>query len=442
MASKLSKKNKQFAPLLALGVLLFSVLTPFIALGGDATSTNFILRDALFGIFGAANSTSTNFFQTSIGGQVAPGRSTSTNFILGSGDQYFDSYASRSGNWRWYDDENNETPFTALAGENIAPNNLVYDNTIKMRLTVDNLSGAAGEDVKYRLQFSEYSDFSQDVVSVDEIWSCDEASLWCYGDGGDADNDAISTLVLTDSTAFGTHNESGTSTTSFDPPGGEATEFEFTVRHAGARANTVYFFRAVNASTSEPVALGDGMSYPSIATEGASLTLTVNGVSASTPTEGITTDVGTTPTSVPFGSIPPGTQFEAAQRLNVSTNATEGYQIFVFQRQGLTHSLGIEIDPVTGTNPAPAGWGTGCLTPAVTGCYGYHAGDDVLSGASTRFSPNDTYARFDTTAREIAYSGGPVTNESTDIVFKTEVTNQQEGGVYESSIVYIVTPVF
>lgn len=430
----------RFLSIIIIGILIIFGFSS-VVFADDFTSTNFILRDPLFGIFGSEHATSTSFQQTDIGGQIAPGEATSTNFIVQAGEEYYDPYTPRSLGWRWYDDEGNETPTSALADENVAPTDIANGNLIKLRFGIDNLSGAAGENIKFKIQFSEYSDFSQDVFDVVEVGDCAGNSLWCYGDGIDSDNDALTTLVLATTTALGTHNESGTTTTTFDPVGTDVTEFEFTLKNDGARANTTYFFRAMNASSSEAVALGNGASYPSVSTEGATLSFTISGLATSTVTEGITTDVATTPTGVPFGILPFNTELEAAQRLTVSTNATEGYSMYVFQRQGLISSIGVEIDPVTGTNPSPTAWGVGCVDSA-NGCYGYHAGDDTLSGGSTRFSPDDSYAQFDATAREVAFSAIPVTSESIDIVYKTQVTDRQAAGQYESGVVYIIVPTF
>lgn len=115
----------------------------------------------------------------------------------------------------------------------------------------------------------------------------------------------------------------------------------------------------------------------------------------------------------------------------------------MFERQGFLHSAygGVEINRVTGTNASPSAWTTGCVSVAF-GCYGYHAGDDSLDGGSTRFAATDTYAQATSTLGEVAFSSGPVTSESTDIVFKAQVTNQQESGNYTSTIVYIIVPTF
>ena len=232
-------------------------------------------------------------------------------------------------------------------------------------------------------------------------------------------------------------------TSAYNFPSNSAVEFEFTIKNIGARANTVYFFRAFDLSTNTAVPLGSGKNYPSLSTEGALLTFSIDGLPASTVTEGVTTDVDTTSTAIPFGSLPIASQVEAAQRLNITTNATGGYKIFVFQRQGLALPGGlIQIDPVTGTNASPLGWSSGCSIGA-SGCYGYHAGDDYLAGGSTRFFADDTYAQFDSSSREVAYNSDPVPNgESIDMVYKTEIQNTQESGNYDSSIVYIAVVTF
>lgn len=348
-------------------------------------------------------------------------------------------------NWRWYDDENNETPLTALASENVAPSNIAFDNTLKLRVTALESGGGRGANVKFKLQFSEVSDFSSGVVDVEELGSCSTTSLWCYDDGGGLDNATSSSKVLSDSDSCsagvgdgcGTHNESGTSLSTFIQEPNTATEYEFTIRHAGARVNVVYFFRLYDVVND--VAVDTGGTYPSLTTEGAALSFSVSGLSTGSVTEGVTTDVTTTATAVPFGALAAATETEAAQRLTVTTNATAGYRIFAFARQGLL-SGATEIAPVTGTNAAPSAWGTGCTG---VGCYGYHAGDDVLgSGTTARFSPNDTYAQFTSSLAEVAYSATPVSSETTDIVYKVEIDIEQPGGQYSTNVVFIAVPVF
>lgn len=355
-------------------------------------------------------------------------------------------YRARSQNWRWYNDETNETPVTALAAENVAPQ--ISDNDIvKLRATVNDTAAVAGVDIKFKLQYSEYSDFSQGVTDVVANGSCGSTSKWCYADGVDADDAVITTRVLTDSTASGRHNESGTTTSTFDPVASTPTEFEFTLKHggpAGTRSGSVYFFRLYDTTTNTPALTNTGETYPSLTAQAATLSFSVAGLASGTVTEGVTTDVTTTATTIPFGtwtSADLGAVREAAQRLTVSTNAAEGYQIFVSQRGGLKHEGYTTVIPsVTGTNASPTAWATGCST-AATGCFGYHAGDDDLLSSSTRFAVNDTYASLETnTLREIAFASSPITNEITDIIFKLKLTALQSAGPYELSLVYVIVP--
>jgi len=44
--------------------------------------------------------------------------------------------------------------------------------------------------------------------------------------------------------------------------------------------------------------------------------------------------------------------------------------------------------------------------------------------------------------KEVAYSSISVTDDVTDLIFKMEITNQQEAGDYNSEIVYIAVPTF
>ena len=413
-----------------------------VTLAEDATRTSFILRDPINSTFGG-NSTSTNFEQLNAGGQSFTGESTSNSFILRSGFLYFSDYSPVSQNWRWYDDETNEAPSSALANENVAPADVAFGNIIKLRLTISEDAGVVATDIKFKIQFSEYSDFSQGVTDVVEITACAVTSLWCYGDGADDDDDAVTTRLLSDSAVVGRHNEAATNASTFDPAASTPTEFEFTLEHSGAIYNTTYFFRAYDVTTDKAVLLGAGESYPSLSAQGVALTFSVGGLGASTVTEGITTDFATTAVAVPFGSLSIGTETEGAQRLTATTNSADGYKIFVFERQGFIHSayVGVEITEVTGTNSSPTAWATGCVS-SETGCYGYHPGDDTLSSSSTRFSANDTYAKLTSTAEEIAFNSGPVASEVTDVIFKSKITNQQKAGDYISNIVYIIVPTF
>jgi hypothetical protein len=351
--------------------------------------------------------------------------------------------------WRWYGDETNETPTSALGSENVAPIDITNNDNIKLRVTIREKSGAAGVNNKFIVQYSEYSDFSQNVRTLTSTSTCVEDSLWCYADGAGIDNQLITTAVISNAdpcvggvgSGCGTHNE-GTSTVNavFDQLAFTTTEYEFTLKHAGARANAVYYFRFYDTTTDEVLGLDVTATYPSLVTEGAQLVSSLTSVSSGTTIGDITTDVATTPTSIGFGSLTFNNSFEAAQQLSVSTNATEGYQLLVYVGQQLTNTNGEIIPPVSATNLTPASWSSACST-AETGCFGYHTTDGTLANGSGRFAPDDSYAALETTAREVMHSSVP-TSDTEYIVYRILVSELQSAGDYTTSISYLSIPVF
>ncbi len=359
-------------------------------------------------------------------------------------------YRAQSQNWRWYNDEGNETPTSALAAENVAPTGLVHQNIVKLRMTLADTAGVAGANQKFKVQYSRTSDFSSDVNDLVSIASCQVNSIWCYGDGVDADNAAITTRVLTDSTSNGTHNEISTSSTTLSPAASSVMEMEFTIKHAAARAGKTYYFRAYNVTKGIPVPINTGKTYPSLTTESQTLSFTVSGLPSGTVTEGITTDVGTTATTIPFGVVPLFQKKEAAVRLSVTTNATDGYRMLMRSRAPVLASGADTVAPMNGTNASPAPWGfIVSAQGSENGAFGYHAGDDSLStvnGAANRFLADNTWSKVESTAfglYEVAYSSIPVTSETTDVVFRIEVAALQDSGNFVlNDLMFIAIPFY
>ena len=431
-------------------VLALVVVTAPEVFAADYTSTHFKARRPIMDIFGGT-ATSSNFTSISSGGEIATGEATSTSFLLNAGQMYFDATSSRvSMNWRWYDDANNETPSDDLAAENVSPTNIDNSNPIKLRITLKDISANPSYDVKLSLQYSTSSDFDDGGNAVVEIGSCTGSSVWCYANGVDTDNDVITAGLLTDSDSCvasvgdgcGTHNETGTTSSSFIQSANAATEYEFTIQQSGGVPNTVYFFRAVDIASGDAIPLSSGETYPSLSTNGTILVFSIDGVTAASTTEGVTTDIHTTPTDVPFGTLTVGATTTAAQQLTVSTNATNGYRVFAYTRQGFLRDGSGEIPPIPATNDTPDSWLNAC-TSSATGCYGYHTGADVLSsGNTTRFAPNDTYAQFTSTPTEIAYSPVAANDSVTKMIYRVRANELQDAGNYSTTIVYIATPVF
>lgn len=359
------------------------------------------------------------------------------------------SFTPRSQNWRWYDDESSETPATPLASENVSPTNIANGQGLHLRVTVKEIENIARDDVRFKLQYSEYANFAV-AYDVATSTDCTATSTWCYVDGGGVDNAKITTKTLSDVDACvagvgngcGTHNESPNQLTGFRHENGAATEYAFTIKSAGPRVNRVYYFRLYGLAQDIPVETNTGESYPSLVTEGASLNFTMSGIASSTVIEGVTLDIDTTPTKINFGTLVNNVQRAGAHRLVIDANGTEGYQIFMYMNGDLLSSNGASIKPITGTNSAPLAWATGCDAGA-TSCLGYHTSDDTLEGGSTRFSAIDTYAQMSTTSLdEVSYSSQPVTGDTTDVVFKILVRQLQDAGFYEAKIRYVSVPIF
>lgn len=361
-------------------------------------------------------------------------------------------YTPIQSQWRFYDDETNVTPTVALGGENVSPSSIAEGNIIKLRTTVAETTGGQGTNAKFKLQFSETPDFSAAVFDVVSSVTCAEtatttAQLWCYADGGGVDNAQIDSALLSDADSCtggsglgcGTHNESSATTTAtYDQPGLSVAEYEFTIRHNGARANAVYYFRLFDAANATTVLAST--SYPSLQVAGSDLIFTTTGVPAGAVTEGIVTDTATASSSITFGDVPFDTQYEAAYRLTINTNATEGYQAFMVVDQYMHNTYAETIPSITGSNSTPIDWSTGCS--GLTACFGYHVGDDSLFGGSSRFAPDNSYSALSPgTPEEVAFSSVP-TNESHDIVYKIEVSEEQSPGDYGMNVSFIVIPVF
>jgi hypothetical protein len=258
----------------------------------------------------------------------------------------------------------------------------------------------------------------------------------------------ISTATLSDAdpcsggagNGCGTHNENAAPASGFRHESGAATEYEFTVTAKGPRISAVYYFRLYGTQQDIPVTINTGEKYPSLVIEGPSLSFSVAGLPSGTATEGVTTDATSTASSILFGSVPFNTPYEAAQRLSVDTNATEGYQMFMYTDEGLINAYGSTIPAIAGTNAAPVSWDSGCS--GLAGCFGYHAGDDLLEGSSARFGADDSYAAFATsTLEEVMYSSLPA-NDTHDIVYKLQVSEDVPAGEYQANVTFVAVPTF
>lgn len=348
-------------------------------------------------------------------------------------------FTTKSQDWRWYGDEENETPTSSLAAANTRPIGIRLRDPIKLRMTMKEINGTAGSNQKFRLQFDTDPNFSAPSF-VESIEACTASSFWCYADGVDADDDAITTTLLADAEAAGRHNETATSTSSFTHPASQAIEYEFTLKSDGASPNTLYYFRAYDANQDVAIELNTGESYPYLQTRAPLLSFTVEGLDAGAAVDSYYTNASTTAGSIDFGNVVPGLSYYAAQRLRVMHDGL-GYQIGVYSTGPMITAAGSTIGDLEATNAAPEPWSF-IGTPTTTGVFGYHGGDDMLSEGSTRFLADDTWAGLVSTPGEIVFTQGTVEDDVHDILYRLEVSPYQSAQRYTTEIVYVVVATY
>lgn len=189
---------------------------------------------------------------------------------------------------------------------------------------------------------------------------------------------------------------------------------------------------------------------------------TINGVDADVTVNDdtqITTGTSTA-TSVPFGTIQPGNEYQVAQRLTVDTNALNGFSVSVYADNTLTAGNGATIDEFIDGSPDVAST-TAWQGPAGTfgstdtyGHWGLTSDDDALSvGPTESYGSGVAWYRGDfmdpSTPVEVFYHGTAVTQNagigvgSTTVAYKVEITSLQEAAKdYTATLTYIATPVF
>ena len=162
---------------------------------------------------------------------------------------------------------------------------------------------------------------------------------------------------------------------------------------------------------------------------------------------GATTNVTTTATTIPFGTMVSTSPKIAAHDITVTSNAGVGYVVTV---RGTTNPVlvsGTEnIDEFTGTNTAPTAWSSpaGIVGSVNTGFFGYTTNDATLgTGTPARFtSGGPKWSGTTTSPLEVAYSAVGVTGEVTRVGWEAEVNSMQVPGAYTGSVILVVTPTY
>lgn len=191
-----------------------------------------------------------------------------------------------------------------------------------------------------------------------------------------------------------------------------------------------------------------------------SFDFTISGLATTTAINGTSTTGSTTATEIPFGVLTAGEIKTMAQRLNVSTNAINGFIVTVEQDQNLLSSTGADIDGFAdgAWDDSPAVWASpsnALLDEDTWGHWGLTTEDGDLQGAGIDFAAADTWVSASTTPRVIMAHDGPSdgltqTADSTgddvgqtDVGYQIEITPLQEAADdYNTTLTYIATPTF
>ncbi len=200
-------------------------------------------------------------------------------------------------------------------------------------------------------------------------------------------------------------------------------------------------------------------------------TFLIEGVSTSTVlvtsaavTDRATTTDTSTAVALPFGTLVSGTAATLGQRISVTTNAANGYNVTLIQDQNLTSQSGADIDLFSNgaTSSTPISWSSPANTPgsdATFGHFGITSSDALTTGTSATSSsaaewdpasgPSKWAGNFNS-AREVLYHNDPTNGLSGSngegwayVGFRIQIGSLQEAATdYTNTITYVATPIF
>jgi hypothetical protein len=180
----------------------------------------------------------------------------------------------------------------------------------------------------------------------------------------------------------------------------------------------------------------------------------VSGLATSTAINGTSTTGSTTATQIPFGALTANQIYTMAQRLNVTTNARNGFVVTVEQDGNLQSSTGADIDGFSnGTYVnTPAAWSAptnSLLLENTWGHWGLTSNDSNLNTNEFNVGTGgDRWVAASTTPRQVFSHTGPADGTTQDygvatVGYQVQITPLQEAGDdYRTTLTYIATPTF
>jgi hypothetical protein len=171
-----------------------------------------------------------------------------------------------------------------------------------------------------------------------------------------------------------------------------------------------------------------------------------------------------TATTIPFGTLVPNTAVYAGQRLNIETNAPNGYSVYLVQNQTLQNNAGNLIDGFNDGdgsyygNGSPNGWTVPIGDVQTSSSYGHigyttddatldNSGDGVdrFTSGGPKFASIPTLSGSGVAPRTegiVAFNAASTTSDIIGVGFKIEISGLQEKGSYTNEIYYVLTPLY
>lgn len=340
---------------------------------------------------------------------------------------------------------------TPLLGHLFAPK--VYAGTFSPRKVTISDSRASASSVTYDFAFTTSATTSIKQINIK---FCQEAGLF-------ADTCNAPSGFSISSATRSTDNIAGTGRTDTQPaannwqtvvttPSSQATQavtFSLTGVANPSTADTSFFARIITYSDTGSTTIDEGtvafatLTSSSIAVTATVLenfTFTVAAVSSGGSVNSATTNITTTATTIPFGTLTAGSSKIGAHDITVSTNAGSGY---IVTTKTLTNASLIsgsnDIDPFTGTYASPTTWSApaGSSANTNTGFWGYTTEDTDYSN----FQSNK-WAGTETTARAIVSNATGTTSQTTRIGWQAQINALQPAGNYSATEILVATPTY
>ncbi len=333
---------------------------------------------------------------------------------------------------------------------------LTTDATDSYARVIISDSSPEATDVTYTVDFQFQGASTSVTLTFDQDFLTNDGVISAAGEGACEVGEEENTNVVTCTAAYAGQTEHTLTLTGFTNPvkqeatAGVADTYTIELENnLGEWGNAMF-------AIIEPVTVTAKVS--------AILQFTVEGVLADQALHGVAaaTDIATDADAIEFGTLEVGESLIAAQDLSVTTNASDGYTVTVFQDQDLTSPGGDTIKAFKdATVLAPASaevWAgpAGTLADSDTwGHFGFTSEDNQVRAECAAdpttgdgYFATNLWAGFNgTNVAEIMCHTGPSDGQAehigtTRVGYQIEISALQPAGEYTNTLTYIATPTF